>query len=280
MLELNKIYNMDCIEGMKLIYDKSIDMIFSDLPYQKTQNSWDVTIPFEPMWEQFERIIKDDGVILLFGQDKFTAKLMLSNEKLHRYNIIWDKVLPTGFLNANRQPLRSHEDICVFYKKLGTYNPQMTVGKMCSSKGYVVGTNSAESLTNNNYGDFNIVERQSVLKYPKSIWTFSKPHSSTTIHPTQKPLDLCRYAIRTYSNTNDIILDITCGSGSIPLSAKIEGRQYIGFDNGVCKSNDDKYNNRTWSDIATERISCFNVSLMNESKSTLEHIPGNIHKLF
>lgn len=97
---LNKILNIDAIEGMKLISDKAIDMIFVDLPYQKTQNSWDVMIPFEPMWQQFERIIKDDGAVLLFGQDKFTAKLMLSNEKLHRYNIIWDKVLPSGFLNA------------------------------------------------------------------------------------------------------------------------------------------------------------------------------------
>ena len=124
MLELNKIYNIDCLIGMTEIPDKSIDMIFVDLPYGVTvKNKWDNVIPYEPMWKQFERIIKPNGAILLFGQDKFTARTMLSNEKLHKYNIVWDKILPSGFLNANRMPLRSHEDIMVFYKSLPTYNP-------------------------------------------------------------------------------------------------------------------------------------------------------------
>lgn len=129
MLELNKIYNIDCIEGMKQINDKSIDMILCDLPYGQTaRNKWDVIIPFDKLWEQYCRIIKDNGAIILFGNGMFTAKLMISNEKMWRYNLVWEKTQPTGFLNAKRMPLRNHEDICVFYKKLPTYNPQKTAG--------------------------------------------------------------------------------------------------------------------------------------------------------
>lgn len=213
MLDLNKIYNIDCLTGMAQIADKSIDMIFVDLPYGVTaHNKWDSVIPFEPMWEQFERIIKDDGAILLFGQDKFSAKLMLSNEKLHRYNIIWKKTTPTGFLNANRMPLRNHEDIMVFYKSLPTYNPQKTTGH-------------------------------------------KRKVSKAAIHPTQKPIDLCRYAIRTYTNEGDTVLDCCCGSGSIPLAAKLEGRNYIGMDNGVCEKKNSEYFGKPWAEVAKMRIS-------------------------
>ena len=256
----NIIINIDAIEGMKRLADTSIDMIFVDLPYQKTHNSWDVMIPFEPMWEQFNRIIKDNGAILLFGQDKFTAKLMLSNEKMHRYNIIWDKVLPSGFLNAKKQPLRSHEDICVFYKKPCTYNPQMVKGNKCHSKGKAVGQQNNNILDNQNYGDYKVVETEGDMKYPKSIWTFSKPHPSIAIHPTQKPLELCRYAIRTYSNEGDIVLDCCCGSGTIPLAAKIENRKYIGMDNGICTKKG-KYCGQFWAAIAAERIRDYDTNL-------------------
>ena len=252
MLELNKIYNIDCIEGMKQLSDKSIDMIFSDLPYGVTaQNKWDSIIPFEPMWEQFERIIKDNGAILLFGQDKFTAKLMLSNEKLHRYNIIWEKTTPTGFLNANRMPLRTHEDIMVFYKSLPTYNPQKTTGH---TRKVSKAEHKINSTVTSDYGDYELTTYDSTERFPTSVWKFSTDKQKLAIHPTQKPLDLCRYAIRTYSNENDIVLDITCGSGSIPLSAKLENRRYIGFDNGICEKKNSKYFGRPWADIAQERI--------------------------
>src|SRR5574344_2368494 len=215
---------------MKQIDNCSIDMIFCDLPYGVTaKNKWDSIIPIMPLWEQYERIIKPNGAILLFGQDKFTAKMMLSNEKLHKYNIIWKKVLPSGFLNANKMPLREHEDIMIFYKKPPTYNPQKVKGKPCHSKGVAVGNNNDEILNNQNYGDFKVVETIGDMKHPTSIWEFSKPHPSIAIHPTQKPLDLCRYAIRTYTNENDLILDNCCGSGSIPLSAKLENRNYLGM---------------------------------------------------
>lgn len=129
MLEINKIYNEDCLEGMKKIDDKSVDTIITDLPYgQTSRNKWDSVIPFEPLWEQYERVIKDNGTIILFANGMFTADLMHSNRKLWKYNLIWQKTQPTGFLNAKKMPLRSHEDICIFYKKPPTYNPQMTDG--------------------------------------------------------------------------------------------------------------------------------------------------------
>lgn len=129
MIAINKIYNEDCLDGMQKIDDKSIDLICTDLPYGQTaRNKWDSVIPFEPLWEQYERIIKDNGAIILFGNGMFTADLMQSNRKLWRYNIIWEKTQPSGHLNANKMPLRTHEDICVFYKKLPIYNPQKTSG--------------------------------------------------------------------------------------------------------------------------------------------------------
>lgn len=256
-LPLNHIYNMDCLKAMRLIDSESVDMIFVDLPYQKTQNSWDMLIPLGAMWQAFERIITDTGIIVLFAQDKFTAKLMLSNEKLHRYNLIWDKIFPTGFLNAKKQPMRSHEDICVFYKNPGTYNPQMTKGQNCHTRGTAVGKRSDKSSNQFNYGAFDCVETEGDLKYPKSILTFQKPHPSTTIHPTQKPLELCRYLVRTYTNPGDIILDCCCGAGTIPLAAKLEGRNYIGVDNGVCEKKDSEYSGKSWAQIATERIMAY-----------------------
>ena len=151
-VEVNKVYCGDCLKVMPDIPDKSIDMILCDLPYGKTKNKWDAIIPFELLWTQYERIIKDNGAIVLTGQDKFSAKLMLSNEKLHRYNLIWEKTdRPTGFLNANRMPLRSHEDILIFYKKLPYYNPQWEIGEKNHSRGHSRG----KKQTNNCYGKFN-----------------------------------------------------------------------------------------------------------------------------
>ena len=153
---------------MKDIPNKSIDMILCDLPYGVTaKNKWDNVIPFEPLWREYTRIIKEHGAIVLFGQDKFTAECMLSNKKMHRYNLIWDKVLTSGFLNANRMPLREHEDIMVFYNKLPTYNPQKVKGNPCHSKGKVVGNNNDVQLKNNNYNDFICVNTEGDMKFPK-----------------------------------------------------------------------------------------------------------------
>lgn len=256
MLELNKIYNIDCIEGMTQIDDESIDMIFVDLPYGKTKNSWDNVIPFKPMWEQFERIIKDNGAILLFGQDKFTVRCIMSNEKLHRYNIIWKKTTPTGHLNAKRMPMRIHEDIMVFYKSLPTYNPQKTTGHKRKVSTAEHKRNSAKTT---NYGEHSLTSYDSTERYPTSIWEFATDKQKSSIHPTQKPVELCRYAIRTYTNEGDTVLDCCCGSGTIPLAAKLENRNYIGMDNGICEKLNSEFNGKSWAEIATERIEKMNV---------------------
>lgn len=199
-MKLDFVLNVDCLIGMKDIPDETIDMILCDLPYGITKNKWDLMINPTKLWQQYERIIKPNGAILLFGQDKFTAKMMLSNEKLHRYNIIWDKVLKTGFLNAKRMPLREHEDIMVFYKSQPIYNPQMTKGLPSHSKGKAIGASIEEISSNRIYGSYKVVENKSDMKYPTSIWRFPKPHPSTAISSTEKPIELCRYAIRTYTN--------------------------------------------------------------------------------
>jgi len=227
MLEVNKIHPGDCLELMKEIKDKSIDMILCDLPYGTTQNKWDSIIDLKKLWKEYERIIKDKGVIVLTAQDKFTAKLMLSNEKLHKYNLVWNKVLTSGFLNANRMPLRVHEDICVFYEKLPTYNPQKIKGKKNHSKG------SMKTEINNNYGKYGKQDNTEILgdmKHPKSIITFQKPHPSKSLHPTQKSLELFEWLIRTYTNEGDLVLDNCIGSGTTAIACVQTKRDFIGIE--------------------------------------------------
>ena len=229
-----KIYQGNCLELMKNIKDKSIDCIICDLPYGVTsKNKWDTIIPYEPLWKEYKRIIKDNAPIILFGQDKFTAKTMLSNEKMHRYNLIWNKVLTSGFLNAGRMPLREHEDIMIFYKKLPTYNPQFTEGKPLHGMGEKF---KKVKNNNNNYNDFNSCNNPSAnregdtKKYPKSILTFPRPASSKMLHPTEKPVELLEYLIKTYSNENDVILDNCMGSGSTGVAALNTNRRFIGIE--------------------------------------------------
>jgi len=217
----------DCLEEMKDILDKSVDMILCDLPYGVTQNKWDSVIPLNLLWEGYERIIKDKGVIVLTAQDKFTAKLMLSNEKLHKYNLIWNKVLTSGFLNANRMPLRVHEDICVFYKKLPTYNPQKFKGEKNHSKG------TMKTDVNNNYGKYGKVdntEELGELKHPQSIITFQKTHPSKALHPTEKSIELFKWLIKTFTNEGDLVLDNTMGSGTTGVACVNTNRNFIGIE--------------------------------------------------
>jgi len=234
MLELNKVYKEDCVgeNGMCLIEDKSIDMILCDLPYGQTaRNKWDVVIPFENLWEQYLRIIKDNGSIVLFANGMFTSDLMQSNRKLWRYNIVWNKIMTTGFLNANRMPLRCHEDICVFYKKLPTYNPQKFKGE---GKSHSKGKKDREDISGTNYGKAEMVDKSEEhgdMKFPASIITFYKVHPSLTIHPTQKPVELCEWLINTYTNKNNLILDNCMGSFTTAVACKNTNRNYIGFEN-------------------------------------------------
>ena len=224
----------DCLERMKELNDQSIDMILCDLPYGVTvKNKWDIVIPFESLWAEYNRIIKDHGAIVLFAQDKFTAKLMLSNEKMHRYNLVWKKVLPTGFLNANRMPLREHEDIVVFYKKLPTYNPQKIKGSPCHSKGKAIGQMSDDVAQNNNYQNYKCVETIGDMKFPTSVLEFAKPHPSISVHPTQKPVELLEWLIKTYTNEGDTVLDNCMGSGSTGVACINTNRRFIGIENDL-----------------------------------------------
>lgn len=239
-----KLIHGDCLVEMQNIPDKSIDMILCDLPYEVLHKNnphaqWDRKIPFDKLWEQYNRIIKDNGAIVLFAQGMFTAELMMSNHKLWRYNLIWDKCRVTGFLNANRMPMRCHEDICVFYKKLPTYNPQYFKGEPNHPQG-----NGKHKQTNRCYGkygnDYKGRTYESVprvestvpegMKLPRSIVPIKKEHESTVLHPTQKPVALLEYLIKTYSNENETILDNTMGSGSTGIACVNTKRNFIGIE--------------------------------------------------
>jgi len=221
----NQVIEGDCLKIMNKIPSKSIDMILCDLPYGTTQNHWDSVIPLDKIWSHYERVIKDKGVIALTGQGLFTANLMLSNSKLFKYKITWVKSKPTNFLNAKKQPLRKHEDICIFYKSQPIYYPQMTYGEPYN-KGF-----RKDQLTGS-YGDFKTVEVKSNGKrYPTDVVYFKTAESEGDVyHPTQKPVELGRYLIRTFTKEGDIILDNTCGSGSFLVSAVLEGRKFIGIE--------------------------------------------------
>lgn len=215
----------DCLERMKEIPDGSIDLILTDPPYQKTQNSWDSIIPLEPMWEQINRVIKPNGAIVLFGQNTFTFKLGLSNEKMFRYTLTWEKTKAGGFLNAKRMPLQAHEDILVFYKKLPTYNPQFEEGKPYIKKAVTNGDGR-------NYGNFDRVGQVSVnegKRYPRSVVKFSNGNHGS-LHPTQKPVDLLEYLIKTYTNECETVLDFTFGSCSTGVAALNTNRKFIGIE--------------------------------------------------
>lgn len=222
---INQVIEGDCLEVMKDIPTKSIDMILCDLPYGTTQNQWDSVIPLNELWKHYERIIKDNGVITLTAQGLFSAKLIISNPKLFKYKIIWIKSKPTNFLNAKKQPLRKHEDILIFYKNQPHYNPQMTIGEPYN-KGY------RKNQLTGSYGDFGVVEvRSNGERYPTDVVYFKTAESEGLVyHPTQKPVELGRYLIRTFTKPGQIILDNTCGSGSFLVSAILEERNFIGIE--------------------------------------------------
>lgn len=221
----------NCLELMQDISDASIDMVLCDLPYgvlnSKNENAqWDKKIPLDVLWEQYNRIIKSNGVIVLFASGMFTAELMMSNSTMWRYNLVWKKGNRiSGFLNANKQPLRNHEDIIIFYKNQPTYNPQMTFGKPVHGKG-----SGVHKCNQNCYGEMK--ESYTSItnaKYPISVLNFDKEHPQK-YHPTQKPVELLKYLINTYTNEGDLVLDNCMGSGSTGVACKCLNRNFIGFE--------------------------------------------------
>ena len=221
---MSSVLHGDCIELMNNIPDGCIDMVLCDLPYGVTKNTWDSVINLSELWSQYNRVVKEDGAIILFGQDKFSARLMLSNEKFHRYNLIWKKTSPTGFLNARRMPLRSHEDILVFYKKLPVYNPQKTGGH---KRKVSLQKHKVNSVKTTNYGEYNLNSYDSTDRFPISVLEFKTDKQKSALHPTQKPVALLEYLIKTYTNEGETVLDNAAGSGSTGEACENTNRNYI-----------------------------------------------------
>jgi len=212
--DTGEIWNGDCLELMKQIPDESIDMILCDLPYGTTACKWDTVIPFEPLWEQYLRITKPRAAIVLTAQTPFDKILGCSQIKHLKYEWLWEKNKPTGHLNSKKQPMKSHENVLVFYRNKPVYNPQMTQGKKYKPCG------GASKL--DNYGNFSSIrENNGSLRYPLSIQRFNV---ESGIHPTQKPVALFEYLIRTYTNEGDWVLDNCSGSGTTAIAAHRTGR--------------------------------------------------------
>lgn len=222
---INNVIQGDTIAKMKEIPDNSVDLLLVDLPYGTTQNKWDSVIPLPDLWEQYHRVVKENGAMIFTVSGMFTAKLILSNPKEYKYNYTWIKSKATNFLNAKKQPLRKHEDILVFYRKQPTYNPQMTSGS-AYSKGI-----RKDQITGS-YGDFRpVLVKSKGKRYPVDVLYFKTAEAEgKVVHPTQKPVSLGRYLIRTFSNPGDVVLDNTSGSGSFLVAALQEGRNFIGIE--------------------------------------------------
>lgn len=216
---INKVTQGDCLEVMRGIADKSVDMILCDLPYGTTACNWDSVIPFEPLWAEYERVIKDNGAVVLTASQPFTTSLINSNIRIFRYSWVWEKEQGVNFLLAKKQPLKVHEDICVFYKRLPKYNPQMTTGTP-----YVSGVGDSGEVTG---GVLKTITKNPGTRYPRSILKINR---ETGLHPTQKPVALFEYLIRTYTNPGEVVLDNCLGSGTTAVAAINTGRQFIGIE--------------------------------------------------
>lgn len=241
-----KLIQGDCLERMKEIPDASVDMILCDLPYGTTRLKWDICIPFDPLWEQYKRIVKDNGAILLFSTQPFTTDLINSNRKMFRYEIIWEKSMRTGFYNAKKMPLRIHENILVFYKHLPTYNPQkyqlsqeyiqnhlVLIGQKRKSsrfKGEFVGTVSKEASEKYSYTDTGERYPTDVIKFSNWNGALFGNTNKAVVHHTQKPVDLLEYLIKTYTNDGDTVLDNCMGSGSTGVACVNTNRNFIGIE--------------------------------------------------
>ena len=224
-MEKNIIYHGDCIEGMKILPDNSVDMVLTDPPYGTTQNKWDTVVDMDAFWKEIKRVTKKNSAILIFTQMPFTATVVMSNPKMFRYEWICEKANATGFLNARRMPMKCHENVLVFYGKLPVYHPIMEHGKPYR-----------RGLEDKNSSNYNAVKRlrsgnPTGTRFPRDVLKVSwRSAFGKTLHPTQKPVSLCEYFIKTYSNKGDIILDPFIGSGTTAVAAINTERKYIGFE--------------------------------------------------
>lgn len=237
-----KLFCGDCLNEMKNIEDKSVNLILCDLPYGSTSCSWDIIIPFDKLWEEYNRVLTDNGIVVLFSSGFFTIDLINSNRKDFKYKLIWKKNVPTGMSSAKYRPMKYYEEICVFYKKVGTYNPQMKprvgVGKACYNYDHYCGeSNHVEYKKVKKRYDPDLVQPSDVLEFNVV------PNRNGKVHPTQKPIELLEWLVNTYSNENDLVLDNTMGSGSTGVACRNLNRNFIGIEK------DEKY-----FEIAKQRI--------------------------
>ena len=243
-----RLINGDCLKEMPFLEERSIDLVLTDLPYGVTQNTADVCLPLDKLWLEWKCLLKPNGVVVLTSQFPFTIDLVNSNRDWFKYDLVWNKVLSSGFLNANKMPLRSHEQILVFYKTQPQFHPQKTPGQ----KSHTVGHTPIKQ--NNNYGEHERVdnsEKHGCLKFPTSIITISKPHSSVALHPTEKPVELAEYLIKTYTAVGDTVLDCCMGVGWSGIAAKKLNRNFVGIEL-----------NQSYFDTARHRLDNVTVSLV------------------
>ena len=235
--------NADCFDVFPFIEDKSIDAVICDLPYGTTACKWDSILPLDLLWNEYERIIKDDGAIVLFGSQPFTSNLINSNTKLFKYELIWDKVSTSSGVMAKKQPMKCHENIMVFYKKQPTYNPQMQKGTQWKRGG-------KNRSTPQIYGEIKSIGKpkndDTDMKYPKSIITFSNANRNNRVHPTEKQIDLMEWIVKTYTNEGDTVLDNTMGSGTTNLACLKLNRKSIGIEK-----------EKQYYDVAVRRLSSY-----------------------
>lgn len=218
----------DCLDRMKEIPSGSVDMILCDLPFATTQNSWDCLIPFEELWDQYNRIAKYNAAFVLFGAQPFTSLLVCSNIENFKYDWTWNKPKGTGHLNAKKQPMRDKEDIVVFYRKQCTYNPQMSEGTPYKNKAGK--DHNAKTSMTGSYGEYtNFRNDNDGKRYPKQVLKFGVVERGT-VHPTQKPVDLCEYLVKTYTNEGETVLDNCFGSGTTGVACVNTGRKFIGIE--------------------------------------------------
>lgn len=222
---INNLMQGDCLELMRDVPSASADLILTDLPYGTTQCKWDAVIPFEPMWEQYNRIIKPAGVIALNAAAPFDKALANSNIKDFRYEWIWEKSHATGHLNAKKMPLKAHENVLIFYRQLPTYNPQKTTGhkrKTAVKRGDKTEVYGEQTLEDLSY--------DSTDRYPRSVLKFASDKQTCSLHPTQKPVSMVEYFIKTYTNVGDMVLDSCMGSGTAGVACALTGRDFTGIE--------------------------------------------------
>jgi len=226
----------DCLDVLPHLSDKSVDLVLADLPYGTTNCRWDSPIPLDRLWVEYRRVCR--GAILLFGQLPFSSILGASNPAMLRYDWVWEKSNPTGHLNAKKSPMRAHESILVFYERQPTYNPIMTSGHKRKTA-----TKRKDVTALYGQQNFDAISYDSTKRYPRSVLRFPSDKQRSNLHPTQKPLALCEYMVRTYTHPGDVVLDNVMGSGTTGVAAVRWARKFIGIESDP-----------QWFDVARNRI--------------------------